>query len=84
MIIFWMISDDAKNKQFCSGVRQNPFFFLKLQFFRSAGNVIQQIKKSLTLGKAFFYLLDYITPAKNFQIDDRKKKKINWHGHFPS
>ena len=40
-----MISDDAKNKQFCSGVRQNPFFFLKLEIFRSVGNVIQQIKQ---------------------------------------
>ena len=40
-----MISDNAKNKQFCDGVRQDPFFFSKFQFFRSAGNVIQQIKK---------------------------------------
>ena len=44
-----MISDDTKNKQFRSNVGQNPFFFFfffKFQFFRSAGNVIQQIKTS--------------------------------------
>ena len=33
-----------KNKQFCDGVSQDPFFS-KFQFFRSAGNIIQQIKK---------------------------------------
>ena len=42
-----MISDEAKNKQFCGDVGQNLFFFfLKSQFFRLSGNVIQQIKKS--------------------------------------
>ena len=46
IIIFMVFSDEAKNEQFCGGVRQNPFFFLKSQFFRSAGNVIQQIKMS--------------------------------------
>ena len=49
--MFSEISDDTKNKQFRSDVRQNPllpffFFFFEIAIFRSAGNVIQQIKKS--------------------------------------
>ena len=43
-----VISDEAKKEQFRGDVRQN-FFFLKSQFFRSVGNVIQQIQKSLAL-----------------------------------
>ena len=48
IIIFLMISDDTKNKQFRSGVSQNSsfFFLLKYQFFRSTDTVIQQIKVS--------------------------------------
>ena len=48
-----MPSDDTKNKQFCGDVRLSLFFlfrfFLKSEFFRSAGNVIQEIKSRLNL-----------------------------------
>ena len=53
IIIFSVISGYTKDKCFHSDVRQNLiylfffFSFLKSQFFRSAGNVIQQIKKFL-------------------------------------
>ena len=50
IIIFLVISDDAKNKRGCQAKSSFFFFFfffLKSQFFSSAGNVIQQIKKVL-------------------------------------
>ena len=46
-----MIFDNTENRHFRYDVGQNLFFFfffffLKSQFFRSAGNILQQIKKS--------------------------------------
>ena len=46
-----MISYEAKNQQFCGGVKQNPPppFFFEIPVFQISGNVIQQMKKSLAL-----------------------------------
>ena len=41
-----MISDEAKTNNFAVVSDKILFFFLKSQFFRSAGNVIHQIKTS--------------------------------------
>ena len=56
LFMFLVISDEAKDEQFQGGIRQNPFFFfffLKSQFFRSAGNVTEEIKKVSPKDKHF-------------------------------
>ena len=59
IIIFSVISDNTKNKQLHGGVWQNTsivffFYFFEIPIFRSAGIVIQQIKKSRLTRTAIF------------------------------
>ena len=54
--------------------------FMTEEVYQYRGIHTELLKKTMAnvLGEGFFYLLDYVTPIKNFQIGDHKK---NLCGH---